>query len=225
MSHNMFIALVPAFNEEKNVGSVVRSLLFHVDKVVVIDDCSNDNTYTVAQDAGATVIRHKINRGQGAAIETGHQYARLHNATYVLHFDADDQFDVKDIAPALETLQKQKADILFGSRFLQKKSNVPFFKRTVILPIARLVNKLFVSLTLSDAHNGFRILHKNALDKIVITQDRMAHASEIPALVVKHDLTYVEFPITVFYHEYGQGLAGGIQVVKDLLIGTFLQKK
>jgi polyprenyl-phospho-N-acetylgalactosaminyl synthase len=220
----MFVAIVPAYNEEKRIGSVVRSLFDHVDKVVVVDDCSSDCTSKVAEKSGAVVLRHKINRGQGAALETGHEYARKNKADYLLHFDGDEQFDVLDIKPALEKLKKTKSDILIGSRYLDNRSNVPYFKKNILHPFARFFNKIFFGIKLSDAHNGFRILNKIALEKIKITQDRMAHASEIPSLTKKYNLKVVEFPIKVTYHEYGQSSLGGFKILKDLIFGKFVKK-
>lgn len=219
----MFLAIVPAYNEEKRIAHVIVDLQSEVDSVIVVDDASTDATAEIARAAGATVLQHEINRGQGAALETGHAYARSIGADYVIHFDADGQFDVADIAPALLELQKNKADILFGSRFLGKDANLPWSKKHIILPLGKLVNRIFGSLPLSDAHNGFRILSKSALDRIHITQDRMAHATEIPVLAKLHSLYYCEFPVKVTYHEYGQSGLGGFQVVKDLLTGRLLK--
>ncbi len=217
----MFLAIVPAFNEEKNIGSVVKGLFNHIDRVVVVDDGSSDSTSTAASEAGAVVLRHEINRGQGAALETGRQYALKNNADYVLHFDADGQFEVSDISPALEALQKSGADILFGSRFLGRDADLPFFKRFFIFPIAKLFNMLFVGRGFSDAHNGFRILNRRALEKIKIEHDRMAHASEIPFKAKKAGLKCIEFSVKVVYREYGQGILGGVKIIRDLLLGKF----
>lgn len=219
----MFLAIVPAYNEEKIIATVITDLLREVDSVVVVDDASSDNTVAVAKAAGALVLQHELNRGQGAALETGQEYARSVGADYVIHFDADGQFDVADIAPALQTMQEKEADILFGSRFLEKRSNIPWSKQYIIFPLGKIVNKFFGSLPLSDVHNGFRILSQKALEHIQITQDRMAHATEIPVLAKYHNLRYVEFPITVTYHEYGQGSLGGVKVVKDLFTGKFIE--
>lgn len=219
----MFIAILPAYNEEKMIGSVVRSLFGYVDEIVVVDDGSRDSTAQLARDAGATVLVHKINRGQGAALETGHEYARRIGADYVIHFDADGQFHVEDILPALAHLQYNNAEVLFGSRFLGKNTEIPFFKKQVVLPIAKIINMLFTRAYLSDAHNGFRILSKKALQEISIEQDRMAHATEIPAQVKKKNLAFVEFPVQVSYHEYGQGSAAGFMIIRDLVIGKFVK--
>lgn len=219
----MFLAIVPAYNEEKRIAQVIVDLLTEVDSVIVIDDASSDMTAEVARAAGATVLQHEINRGQGAAFETGHEYARNLGADYVIHFDGDGQFDVSDVAPALAELKNHEADILFGSRFLGKGSNMPWSKKYIIHPLGKFVDRFFGGLPLSDVHNGFRILSKKALQKIVITQDRMAHATEIPVLAKRHNLSYREFPVKVTYHEYGQSGLGGFHVVKDLLTGTLLK--
>lgn len=219
----MFIAIVPAYNESKTIGSVVRSLFAHVDIVVVVDDGSTDATFDEAKNAGATVVRHALNRGQGAALATGHAYAREAGADYVIHFDADGQFDVFDIAPALAQLKKSGADVLLGSRFLDKQSAVPWLKRYILFPLGRLVNRLSGGIKASDAHNGFRILNRRALDSISISYDGMAHATEILAEIHRHGLQHIEYPVKVVYHEYGRGLSEGVRVVKDLLVGKFIR--
>jgi glycosyltransferase involved in cell wall biosynthesis len=219
----MLIAVVPAYNEEKNIGPVISGLFNHVDKVVVVDDGSTDSTAIEAQNAKAVMLRHKINRGQGAALQTGHEYALRMGADYIVDFDADGQFDVADIKPALTELQKSGADILFGSRFLDKRSRVPWLKRVILLPLGRLFNRVFFGINLTDAHNGFRILNQRALALIYITQDRMAHASEIPAQAKKFGLKHIEFSVKVVYREYGQGLGGAMRVVRDIAVGKFLK--
>lgn len=219
----MFIAIVPAYNEFRTIGSVVRSLFAHVDKVVVVDDGSTDATSDEAQQAGATVIRHALNRGQGAALATGHVYAREAGADYVIHFDADAQFDVFDIAPALVQLKKSGADILLGSRFLGQSSRVPWFKQYILFPLGRVVNRLSGGVKATDAHNGFRILNRRALDSISITYDGMAHATEILAEIHRHGLQHIEYPVKVVYHEYGRGFGEGVRVVRDLVLGKFIQ--
>lgn len=217
----MFLAVVPAYNEEKTIGSVARSLFNQVDKVVVVDDCSSDQTAEIAQAEGAIVLRHKLNRGQGAALQTGHDFAIQLGADYVLDFDADGQFNVEDIEPALAALKKAQADILFGSRFLDSRTKLPWRKKYFVLPLAKFFNHFFAGVKLTDAHNGFRIFNSKALQKIRITQDRMAHNTEIPAQVKKHNLKYIEFPVQVVYREYGQGIGVGVKIIRDLFIGRF----
>ncbi len=220
----MLIAIIPAYNEEKSIGSVARSLFKLVDKVLVVDDGSVDNTGFAAAEAGAIVLRHRVNRGQGAALQTGHEYARKCGADFVLHFDGDGQFDANDIQPALQVMRGAEADILFGSRFLGKEANAPFFKKLVIFPLARVFNLIFTGLNLSDAHNGFRILNRRALEVVNIKHDRMSHAIEIIKQTKQKGLKYIEFPVKVVYREYGQGFEGGLLILKDLLLGKFIKK-
>lgn len=219
----MILALIPAFNEEKTISAVIKDVEKHVDEVVVIDDASKDNTVEIAQQSGATVLVHKINRGQGATLETGHTYARTKNADVVIHFDADGQFDGAEIPKALSEFKKQNVDVLLGSRFLKENTDVPALKRYVLLPLGRFLDRMLGSVRLTDSHNGFRVFGKNALEHIHIQQDRMAHATEIPVLIKKHGLRYAEFPVTVRYNEFGQGATGGLKIVKELLFGKFLK--
>lgn len=219
----MIIAIVPAYNEEKTIGSVIRDLFPYVDEVVVVDDCSKDNTAQVSQEAGATVLSHRVNRGQGAALETGHEYARRQRAAYVVHFDADGQFSAADIPGALSKITEAGADVLFGTRFLDDRSNIPFIKRYALLPFGKMVDWLMGAVPLTDVHNGFRILSGRALECVSIRHDRMAHATEIPVLVKACGLTYVEYPVKVVYHEYGQGMRGGVRILRDLFFGKFIK--
>jgi len=216
--------IVPAYNEEQKIGRVVRGLFEHgFNHVVVIDDGSGDNTAQVAHEAGAIVLKHIFNRGQGAALSTGNRYCQKVGAQSVVHFDGDDQFDPVDIAPALEFLKNNNAKVLLGSRFLDKKSQVPFFKKNIILPVSRLINYFLTGVKLTDAHNGFRILTREALEKIEITQDGMAHNSEIVAQIKKYQLPFVEFGVTVKYNEYGQGVRGGLKILWDWLVDKFIK--
>jgi polyprenyl-phospho-N-acetylgalactosaminyl synthase len=217
----MFVAVVPAYNEEEKIGGVVRELYTVVDLVIVIDDGSLDMTRVEAEGAGAMTIRHCQNRGQGAALETGHEYARRIGADYILDYDGDGQFSVDDILPALDKLKSEEADLLLGSRFLGTESALPFMKRSIILPLARLFHRVFYGMVHSDAHNGFRIYTRNALESIRITQDNMAHATEIPAQAVVSGMRVVEYPVSVRYHTYGQSGVGSLTILRDLFFGKF----
>lgn len=221
----MVFIVVPAWNEEKNIGRVVRGLLQHgYTNVVVVDDGSNDGTSKEALAAGATVLRHELNRGQGAALETGDDFARLSGAESVVHFDADGQFNPDDIAPALQLMAKAKADVVFGSRFLDRRSKMPWFKRHFILPFGRWINYVFTGVLLTDAHNGFRILNQQALCSLEIRHDGMAHNTEIVRQVREAGLTWIECPVEISYFSYGQGLRGGVKIVRDLLWGLLTKK-
>ncbi|MBI5023317.1 MAG: glycosyltransferase family 2 protein [Candidatus Magasanikbacteria bacterium] len=212
--------IIPAYNEEKNIGNVLAGLIAAQPeaKIVVVDDGSEDNTAGAARQVGASVIRHIINRGQGAALATGTEYALDNGANFIVHFDADGQFEAKDVAVLIEPIKTGRAEVVLGSRFLSQANNIPFFKKYFILAMARVVNFLFTGLWLSDAHNGLRAFSRRAAENIKITQDRMAHNSEIVAQLKKSNLKFVEVPVTVKYHRYGQGFFGGLKIIKDLIL-------
>lgn len=216
----MVYVIVPAYNEAPVIGRVIRGLFSHGFKnVVVVDDGSNDATAATARETGATVLHHLVNRGQGAALETGTCYALAQGAEYVVHFDGDDQFNAADIAPALTVLKTKQLAMVFGSRFLDTRSQVPRFKRMVLLPVARLVNYLITGVRLTDAHNGFRIFTRSAAPFVHIDHAGMAHNTEILAKVAEARLPFAEVPVAITYHEYGQGLGGGLRVLWDLFMG------
>ena len=222
---SMVFVVVPAYNEEKNIGRVIRDLFQHGYKnVVVVDDGSDDNTYIEAQKMGATVLKHENNRGQGAALQTGNEFALDNGAEIIAHFDADEQMNAGDICKAIKKIQEEDLDIVFGSRFLNGAVGVPWTKRFIILPIARFINNFFSGLRLTDAHNGFRVMTRQSAEKIIITQDGMAHNSEITAQVKKNGLSYAEIPVNFVYKEYGQGIIGGVVILRDLLLGIFIRQ-
>ncbi len=217
------VVVVPAWNEEQHLAGVLQDLrCAGFDRVVVVDDGSTDASSAIATQHGAVVARHAINRGQGAALQTGNQVALAWGADVVVHFDADQQFVATDILAGVRMLQQENIDIVFGSRFLDDRTTLPFFKRSVILPIARLMNWLFTGVLLTDVHNGFRVLSRSAVERLQITEDRMAHNSEIVALARKYNLAFHEVPVMVVYHEFGQGIGGGIKIIKDLFTRFFL---
>lgn len=215
----MVFIVVPAYNEAKNIGRVIRGLFEHGwNKVVVVDDGSSDETATAARAAGATVLCHEINRGQGAALQTGNDYCLSAGAQMIVHFDGDGQFNPADISLAVKKMQQDGYDIIFGSRFLGKYSNLPWTKKNLILPIGKLVNRLLTGTNLSDAHNGFRIMNRQAAKKINITRDGMAHNSEIVVETNKLGLFFAECPVEVIYYEYGQGVGGGFKIIWDIIL-------
>lgn len=220
----MFIAVIPAYNEEDNIQAAVRDAREYVDKVVVVDDGSLDQTAKKAREEKVVVLEHIVNRGQGAAIETGRQYAVSIDADFMVIFDGDGQFDGKDIKTAFAKIKESKVDVLLGSRFINNKNvSIPWSKKKVLLPISRLLDRFFTGVHLSDVHNGFKIFNRKAIEKIEINQDRMAHATEIPMLVKKHNLEYIEHPVTVSYSEYGQNAMAGFKILKDLFFGKFIK--
>jgi glycosyltransferase involved in cell wall biosynthesis len=215
--------IVPAFNEEKNILKVLKELKKFIENIIVVDDGSEDKTYDLAKDTGVIVLRHIINRDQGAALETGNVYALKSGADIIVHFDADGQFLANEIKDLLEPLIKNECDIVFGSRFLAKKSNMPWFKKYIIYPLARVVNKIFFGVNLSDPQCGFRAFQANIANKISIEQDGKAHCSEILKKVFSQKLKYKEVPVTVIYNNFGQKFSGGLIIIKDIFLSKLLK--
>lgn len=220
----MIWIVAPAYNEEKNITATLQGLLAQgYRNIIVVDDGSIDNTFKIAENLKVHVLRHAINRGQGAALQTGHEYALLQGAEIIVDFDADGQFDPKDIAEAIKKLQTEKLDMVLGSRFLVEKQQIPFTKKYFLLPLARFVNWIFTGVKLTDAHNGFRVFTRSALQKIIITQDKMAHNTQIVTQAKKNKFSFAEVPVKVIYRRYGQGFCGGLEIVRDLIINFFVK--
>lgn len=217
------ICVIPAWNEGKNIAKVIIGAKPFVDEIVVIDDGSRDDTAAIAEAAGATVFSHPINRGQGAALQTGNDYALAHGADIIVHFDADDQFLATEIKDMIAPIIEGRADIVFGSRFLGKKANLPAVKKYLIMPLAQIFTRVILGIKLSDPQNGFRALSRLAAAKIRISNREMAHNSEIQIKAFREKLKIAEVPITVVYHHFGQKLSGGFRVAKDLLIHKILK--
>lgn len=222
-SGGKIICIIPAFNEGKTIGEVVRKVKPFVSEIVVVDDCSSDNTFAILKTENATALRHLVNRGQGASLQTGMDYALMQDADVLVHFDADGQFLAEEIRDVLAPIIAGEADVVFGSRFLDKKSEIPKLKKYLIMPLARLVNEVFLGINMSDPQSGFRALSREAALKIKIEQDRMAHCSEILLKVFALKLRVKEVPTSVIYHDFGQRIGGGIKILKELFMGSLIK--
>ena len=218
--------VIAAWNEEKNIATVIRTLKSEGYKnIIVVDDGSEDKTYDQIKKEGATALRHIVNRGQGAALQTGMTHAILNGAEYIVHFDADGQHDAKEIKHMLKPILDGEVEATLGSRFL-KKQNIPWIRK-VTLKGAILVIYLFYGVKLSDAHNGFRALSRSAAKKTIITMDRMEHASEIIDRIKRGKIKYKEIPVTITYKEehLKEGRKGQGQFDSLSIVFKMLQKK
>ena len=204
MNEDFTYILVPAFNEAEVIREVLESLLKLKYRVVVIDDGSRDNTEEVLRGLTVRYLRHRVNLGQGAAIQTGMSYAVRKGARAIVTFDADGQHKVEDIPKLLETLNEGQVDIIFGSRFMKGASTNASAGRKFVIRIGRIVNFLFTGLWLSDAHNGIRAMNRKASRKIKIRENGLAHASEFLIEVKKKKLRWMEMPVTVEYNKYSR---------------------
>lgn len=213
--------VVPAYNESAAVGGVIGDLKTEFPDVVVVDDGSRDRTSAEAARAGAVVLRHVINRGQGAALQTGIEYALRAGADVVVTFDADGQHRVEDVHRLVAALRSSGADVAIGSRFLDLRSSVPLLRR-LMLRAAAFFMRLVSGVALTDAHNGLRAVTRRAAEKIHLTIDGMAHASEIIDQIYTNRLTYTEVPIVVRYTEYsmrkGQSGLAAFRIAFDYLM-------
>jgi polyprenyl-phospho-N-acetylgalactosaminyl synthase len=197
---NLFV-VIPAFNEEKKVGKVISKLKdAGYSNIVVVDDGSKDKTFEIAQ-KGCFALSHMLNRGQGAAIKTGIEFALTKNADIIVTFDADGQFLVEDIKKIVEPVLNKKTDITLGSRFLGKAVNIPFSKK-IVLKLGTLVVFLLYGIKVTDSQCGLRAISRKAAMRINLKSDRMEHAADFFSEIMRNKLKYMEVPITVIYNKY-----------------------
>ncbi len=209
--------VIAAYNEEKNINNVLKSLLNFNYKIIVVDDGSEDKTKEIVKKYPVILLKHSLNRGQGASLVTGMEYAYQKGAEIVVHFDADGQHLAAEIKRLIEPIINKEVEVVLGSKFLQK-NKIPLIKKYFILKPAIIFNNLLTGLKLTDVHNGFRALSRKAISLINIKQDGMAHASEIITEIKRNKLKYKEIPVTIIYNEFGQGLRGGLRILKDLIL-------
>jgi len=211
--------VVPAYNEARVVAGVVAELKPDAHRIVVVDDGSSDSTAEMAAECGAAVLRHPINLGQGAALQTGIEFALARGAELIVTFDADGQHRTADVARLIDALEAERADFALGSRFLGSAVNIPPLRR-MLLRAATLFTRLTTGLALTDAHNGLRAMTRRGALRIRLRQNRMAHASEILGQIAASGLKYVEVPVTIDYSSYsrakGQRSGDLIVILLDL---------
>lgn len=210
------------YNEASVVGDVIRGLLTDFPHVVCIDDGSTDGSQDVAREAGAVVVQHPVNLGQGAALQTGLEYAlRDPELDCIVTFDADGQHRVEDAAAMAARITSGEADVVLGSRFLDDRTQVSAAKR-LVLRVAAIQSRLATGMALTDAHNGLRAFSPAIAKKIHITQNRMAHASELVHQVAAIKPRWVEQPVVIIYTDYsrskGQSLLNSVNILADLFL-------
>lgn len=210
------------YNEATVVGDVIRGLLPHFPHIVCIDDGSSDDSPRAAGEAGAVVVRHPVNLGQGAALQTGFEYVLQDpELDAVITFDADSQHRVQDATEMLTRVRAGEADVVLGSRFLDDRTKISPLKR-VVLRIVAWQSSASTGIHLTDAHNGLRVLSADTVRHIHLTQNRMAHASELIHQLAELKPRIVEHPVEIVYTEYskakGQSLLNGVNILADLFL-------
>lgn len=188
--------------------------------IICVDDGSSDNSVAEAEAGGAVVVRHPINLGQGAALQTGLDFALLDpTAEYFVTFDSDGQHLVSDALAMVTRIDVEPYDILVGSRFLDGRTK-PGLLKMAVLKLAVFFERASTGVKLTDAHNGLRVLNRTAARSIRIHQNRMAHASEIVAEIGRNNLRYAEQPVHVVYTDYsrskGQSIWNSVNILNDL---------
>lgn len=213
--------VVAAYNEKQAARRSVEDLLQQGFEVVVVDDGSRDDTASVVEDLDIHLLRHPINLGQGAAIQTGIQYALTFNAQYIATFDSDGQHRAEDLNAMLNKLQQYGSDVCLGSRFIDKSTTMPIFRR-LTLKLAIVFTYFHTGKWFTDAHNGLRVMTNRSAKILDLQENRMAHASEILSQFVRNNLAIIEHPVTIHYTEYslakGQTSFSGFKILFDLVI-------
>ncbi len=192
--------VIAAFNEASRIAKAIEPLVAHGWNVVVIDDGSTDATADIASNSGAITLSHFVNRGQGAALQTGFDFVLSQQAKWVVTFDGDGQHRAADILRLLEPLQDNRCDVVLGSRFLGEAIAIPW-QRRLLLKAAVRFTRVTTGLNVTDTHNGLRAMSAATAKRIRLQEDRMAHASEFLHQVAHQKLRYLEVPVTVQYHQ------------------------
>ena len=213
--------VVPLYNEAQVVREVIEDARRTFRHIVVVDDGSRDDSAAKAEAAGAVVVRHPINLGQGAALQTGIRYVlERTDARYLITFDADGQHSAADAAAMVAAAREEDLAIVLGSRFLEGPSPVGRLKR-LVLATAAVVASRTTGMHLTDAHNGLRLLRRDAAKHLNLRQNRMAHASEIIRQLGATGLPWREFPVHIAYTAYskakGQSLLNSVNILVDLI--------
>lgn len=214
--------IVPFYNEDEVIRTVVEELVRNNYQVLAVDDGSTDSSYERIKNLDCTIIRHPQNFGQGAALQTGMSFAKLNpNLHFFVTFDSDGQHQLSNIESVLNPVLKDEADIVFGTRFQDDLTKFTFFKR-LILKLAVKYTQLSTGVALTDTHNGFRAFNRLAIDKIELNFPGMTHASEFVGKAGENKLRIKEVPVHVLYTKYskrkGQSLWNAINILTDLFL-------
>jgi glycosyltransferase involved in cell wall biosynthesis len=226
--------ILPAYSESKVIKEVISSIKKEGYKnIIVVDDGSNDNTYQEAKSTGVIAISHPINRGKGAATQTGIDAAKLLNADIIVTMDSDGQHDPKDIKKLIKPIIDSKANVVIGSRMLNTK-DMPK-SRIMMNKIGNIVTYIFFGIMVSDSQSGFRAYNKKAYNSVYTYMDRYEFESEMLGQITDAKLKLQEVPIKVIYTEYSlskykhmskfsaQGLTNGIKMVIRLIENSLIK--
>ena len=219
--------VVPFYNEGKVLKEVINKLKFFFDQIICVDDGSTAEHKIYKSKLGIYLIKPPINLGQGAALQTGIEFAIKKKAKIIATFDADGQHSIYDLMKMVYLIKNKKYDLIQGSRFIKKtNSNVPFLRK-IILKFAIMIANFFDKTNLTDTHNGLRVFNNNFAKKINITNNRMSHPHDINRLISLYKFRFKEFPTKIKYTKYsmskGQKNLNAINILFDILISQMIK--
>ena len=193
------VAVIPAYDEEKTIEELIQSTKKEVTNVIVVDDGSHDKTAKIAKKSGVFVIKHNINKGYGAAIRTGFNYAKEINADIIVLLDADTQHNPKEINSMIKPILERKGDLVIGSRFLNNVK-IPLYRKFGIKFITILMN-LLTGIKITDAQSGFRAFSSKVLKEINLKENGMGISVETIFKVKEKKFKIVEVPTSCQYEK------------------------
>ena len=227
MKKSSVVFVIPALNEAGIIRQTIEPIARAGYQVICIDDGSSDNTTELAREAGAFVIRHMINSGQGASLQTGFQFIlqspqEFSKVEFIVTFDADGQHSIIDLEKFISAFECTPAlDVVLGSRFISPNFHGSRLKFSVLKTMAY-ISKYTMGIKLTDRHNGYRVIRKSKLDLFQIMSPGYEHADEFIHLISKHNLNYQEVATNIQYTEYslakGQPIINGVKMLFDRLI-------
>lgn len=214
--------VIPLYNEASVITDVIAGLRVAFSHIVCVDDGSSDSSARLAELAGATVVMHPINLGQGAALQTGLEFALSHaSCREIVTFDADGQHRVEDAVAMVAMARRDDLGTVFGSRFLDDRTRPGWMKKVMLKTVVWVTN-LTTGIRLTDAHNGLRVIRRDAAEQVHLNQDRMAHATEIVLQLARTGLPWDEYPVELLYTDYskakGQSVLNSVNILVDLIV-------
>lgn len=214
------IVVVPAYNEASKIQQVIREIKKHFPDIIVVDDGSSDGTERIARKEGVLVYHHIINRGLGGALGTGITAAVQRGADIVVTFDGDGQHRPDDIDRVIQPLLEHKADVVIGSRMLDRKG-MPAIRR-FYNTFGNIMTYLLFGVWTTDSQSGLRAFTREAASKFRLRTNKMEVSSEIIKEIRTHHLRFLEVPIQAIYTPYslskGQGLLTGMKTLIRLIL-------
>jgi polyprenyl-phospho-N-acetylgalactosaminyl synthase len=221
------LIIIPAYNEGSVIGAVISDLKEQgFSHILVVDDGSSDDTALIAKKE-ARVISHLINRGAGAAAQSGIAYARQFGFNYLIQIDGDGQHYTEDSEKLIAEMSRGQSDIVIGSRFLESSHSIPQ-RRIFYNKVSNIFTNWFCIGNFTDSQSGFRILNRRAIEQLNLTLDGFGYCSEMIFIAEKCGLRISEVPIRVRYTDYslskGQSFSNGIDTALHLLYKFFLHK-